>query len=160
VTAENGHRPLTDREKAQAERVFLGSVRYDGVRIYNGRWMSLQPDDTAMAPNGHVYFPPPIFKEDFGQRYSDMALLIHELTHVWQIQHGVWLKVRRVLVEGGVYRYGRPNPAQLFDSYTVEQQASIVEDWYRLANGLVPRWGTGSMAEYAALVRQAIPGRP
>lgn len=65
-----------------------------------------------------------------------LAVLAHELTHVWQYAHGMTLW-RYVLRERGRYGYvldGRP-----FEAYGYEQQASIVEDWVRVQLGLVTR---------------------
>lgn len=66
-----------------------------------------------------------------------LALLAHELTHVWQYANGMTL-LRYVWRERGVYAYrldGRP-----FSAYGYEQQAAMIEDWLRLSHGLSPRW--------------------
>ncbi|ESQ87199.1 hypothetical protein ABAC460_20725 [Asticcacaulis sp. AC460] len=65
-----------------------------------------------------------------------LAVLAHELTHVWQYANGMTLW-RYILRERGRYDYtldDRP-----FVEYGYEQQASIVEDWVRLRAGLVSR---------------------
>ena len=70
-----------------------------------------------------------------------LALLAHELTHVWQYANGMTL-LRYVWRERGVYAYrldGRP-----FHAYGYEQQAAIIEDWVRLSHGLGPRWQASS----------------
>ena len=62
--------------------------------------------------------------------------LMHELTHVWQGHNGafpvgyVFNSVWHQIVDSDAYAY---TPGQSWGSYNVEQQASIVEDWY--ANG-------------------------
>ncbi|WP_245531338.1 hypothetical protein [Asticcacaulis biprosthecium] len=65
-----------------------------------------------------------------------LAVLAHELTHVWQYAHGMTLW-RYILRERGRYGYvldGRP-----FADFGYEQQASIVEDWVRMRLGLMAR---------------------
>jgi hypothetical protein len=84
-------------------------------------------------------------------------LLIHELTHAWQILHSPldrgfvpgWLCqgiFEQVIVGGSSYDYGDPGPA--FSSFYNEAQAHIVDEWFagtglqapdRLPKGLVPR---------------------
>jgi len=64
-------------------------------------------------------------------------LLIHELTHAWQIKHSTFLPglvcdsvVNQARNEfgGSVYKYG---PAgQPWSKFNLEQQASIVDDWF------------------------------
>lgn len=85
-----------------------------------------------------------------------MSFLIHELAHVWQTQSGVWLKVRRIFVDGGDYDYGAINANAALGDYKVEEQASIVADYYRLLRGLQPQHGSGPVASYAAVVRRAM----
>jgi hypothetical protein len=150
-------RGLTAGELNQARWMFGDTVNFTIVQIHRGKYAFWQPDNTAMAPNGHVYFPAPIYHADFSINASTMWLLIHELTHVWQVQSGVWLKFRRVVLEGGVYDYGQLSPTRELQSYTVEQQGSIVADWFRLRHRLGAHHGSGALANYEAVVRRAIP---
>lgn len=92
----------------------------------------LQPAWITMAPDGHVWFHPNsgLWCEDFSTRSLNLrALLVHELTHVWQHQTGINLILRRPPFAR--YRY-RLQPGKPFTAYGLEQQASIVEDAYRL----------------------------
>lgn len=123
LPTKKNRRGLTSGEVLSAKTIFLDYIDYSKPRIIRGRYFSFQPDDTAMSPDGNVYFPPKIYGIDFSAAPSYMELLIHELTHVWQVQHGMWLKFRRVVMEGGVYDYGFVNPKRELNSYTVEQQA-------------------------------------
>jgi hypothetical protein len=68
-----------------------------------------------------------------------MPLLIHELTHVWQTQHGysVVEKLFYALHGAGVYKYGeeaglRQATAQgkHFKDFNTEQQGDICMDYY------------------------------
>ena len=82
-----------------------------------------------------MYFPDPSYKADFSGSTSDAAWLIHELTHAWQHQAHMWVRLRGVLYRN--YGYGDLDKARrTFLSYGVEQQASIVEDYFRLTHGL------------------------
>lgn len=111
-----------------------------------------------MAPDGEVYFPKTIYLADFSVSPQEMSLLIHELAHVWQIQSGVWLKITR-LFQGGVYDYGELSRDRKLKSYTVEQQASIIADWYLKRHRFNPQHGKGEQEAYEAVVRSALPVR-
>jgi hypothetical protein len=126
------------------------------VIVHRGRYAFWQPNTTAMAPDGEVYFPATIYLADFSTTPQAMSLMIHELAHVWQIQSGVWLKTTRLL-EGGVYDYGELSPDRKLQSYTVEQQASIIGDWYLTRHRLKTQHGKGAPATYEAVIRRALP---
>lgn len=87
---------------------------------------------------------------------GSISFLIHELAHVWQVQSGVWLKMRRLFIDGGDYDYGAIDPNRALRSYKVEEQASIVADYYRLLPGVGPQHGSGPIASSAAVVRGAM----
>jgi hypothetical protein len=78
-----------------------------------------------------IEFPP------FG---IDKNILIHEMTHVWQYYHGyhvvassVWANaVDKLGIGPDAYRY---TVGQAWNSYNVEQQAQLVEDWYNATIG-------------------------
>ena len=57
------------------------------------------------------------------------AVFIHEMTHVWQYFHGSYVKLSSIWAqtvgEGYTVVAGKA-----WDDYNVEQQATIVENWY------------------------------
>jgi hypothetical protein len=58
------------------------------------------------------------------------AIFIHEMTHVWQYHKGYWVVLRSAWANsrfGAGYEY---KSGDTWDSYNVEQQAHLVEDWY------------------------------
>ena len=50
------------------------------------------------------------------------------------------------------YDYGVLDPARPFRRRGIEQQAAIVEDWFRLTQGRAPYRGSGSVADYRAAI--------
>jgi hypothetical protein len=62
----------------------------------------------------------------FGAR---KAILIHEMTHVWQYYHGYSVELRSLWANtrGVGYPY---TVGENWDDYNVEQQAHMVEDWF------------------------------
>ncbi|MGE5716528.1 MAG: carboxypeptidase-like regulatory domain-containing protein [Acidobacteriota bacterium] len=63
----------------------------------------------------------------------DFTLLMHELTHAWQSQHGKSMFLSGLgcqildTVEGDAYSFGA---GEAWGDYNIEQQASIVATWY------------------------------
>ncbi|TCP66398.1 type IV secretion protein Rhs [Sphingomonas sp. PP-CE-1G-424] len=156
MTDDKNTRLLTIGELREAQWVYGPNIDFKSVIVHRGRYAFWQPATTAMAPDGEVYFPETIYLGDFSITPSAMSLLIHELAHVWQIQSGVWLKMTR-LFEGGVYDYGELSLERKLQSYTVEQQASIIADWYLTRHRLKTQHGTASPETYETVVRRALP---
>ncbi|MDN5780752.1 MAG: PAAR domain-containing protein [Luteimonas sp.] len=133
ATTEGESRGLTAGEIAMAKLVFGDSVDYARVKVHNGEylWFGMQPDDTAMTPNGEMYFNSKHFKED----YSNSADLdaqqwfMHEMTHVWQHQLGYPVKWRGALRIGISYTYTL-SAERRFCDYNMEAQGNILGDYF------------------------------
>lgn len=88
----------------------------------------------------------PDLSDDLSARPETLALLAHELTHVWQYANGMtfWSYLWR---ERGRYHYALTEDKP-FAAYGYEQQAAMVEDWVRDLNGLPPRRGSVGDAQH------------
>lgn len=118
-------RALSTQEKALAYSVFGESLALDGIRIIAHR---LILRNYAMSPNGHVYFHPENWCDDFSKcSLAQQSWLIHELTHVWQVQRG--LKVIRGALFNRKYSYVLIEGKKFF-KYGIEQQARMVQDYF------------------------------
>lgn len=116
---------LTQGEKALVTQVFGDHLRVDQIRIVAHR-MVLK--DYAVSPNGSVYFNAKDWCADFSVRgLNEQSWLIHELTHVWQIQQGLAV-IRKALVDRR-YQYVLEAGKNFFD-YGIEQQAQMVQDYF------------------------------
>lgn len=142
-------RTLSPAEIVLARTVFAGSLNAGRVRIVHEE----HPASVAarligrghqMVVRGDRIFAPP----SAGARSNDYcaqgvewsAVLAHELTHVWQYQHGLLSALRYVL--SGDWRYAYTlQPGRHFLDYGFEQQASMVEDYVLLTNGKPARHG-------------------
>jgi hypothetical protein len=150
------HRQLRDDERLWADQVFMGQLDYDRIWLTNlsrdgGRaftWPSLgstilvniddaidDPSHTAQYHGNTEYNAP-------GQ------VLIHELTHAWQIQHRSFSGL--VCNAAGTYDYGGRQPGESgappggprsgtwssrpWDDFGDEQQAHLVDDWFGMYN--------------------------
>ncbi|HSQ23355.1 MAG TPA: DUF4157 domain-containing protein, partial [Pyrinomonadaceae bacterium] len=134
-TATAGARPLDSTEETEARIVFGRNMNWGKVRVAESAIMAI--GGYARTPFDTVYFPPGTLSQPLGQR---MPFMIHELTHVWQTQHGysVFEKLFWALHGSGAYDYGgeenlRRAHAQgkRFTDFNTEQQGDICRDYYR-----------------------------
>jgi Domain of unknown function (DUF4157) len=144
-------RNLTSGELAKARPIFGASLDYSRVKVHNEKAYFFQPNDTAITPNGEIYFPPEVYKADFSLTIEDAAWLIHELVHVYQHQIGMWVRVNGALYR--TYKYGSlVGTKKVLKDFRIEQQASIVEDYFRKMNGLSPWRGDGALTDYERVI--------
>lgn len=142
------HRPLSTGEFDNATALFGSAIALDRVKVHARRYLPFQPRNVAMAPNGHIYFPKPSYKPDFSTSVPDLAWILHELTHVWQHQHGIWVRLRGALAVGR-YDYGDLGETdRAFTRFNIEQQAAIVGDYVLTTHGYRAQHGRGSRADY------------
>ena len=118
-------RQLTAGELALARSVFGDSLKPDSVQLKTAWWVLKH---YAVSPNGNIYFHPADWVTDFSQcSLAKQSWLIHELTHVWQLQHG--LKVVRGAIINRRYDYVL-EAGKSFFNYGIEQQARMVQDYF------------------------------
>lgn len=123
-----GGRSLTEEEIAVAKPIFADSLNLKAVRIKEGGLLTwFYPGVTT---GNIISFPTETF--DFSDE-KDRALLLHELTHVWQYQHDGWGYLPRVFIEeitqsdAYVVHY---EESKIFADYDLEEQAEIVAGYY------------------------------
>lgn len=129
-----GKRGLTAEEEAEARLVFGDALDYAAVRIAEAPVMAV--GDFARTPFNTVYFPPGTSARPFN---GFMPWLVHELTHVWQTQHGVGIvtKLLHAMRGPSAYRYGgeaalrgAAAEGKRFRDFNTEQQGDILRDYY------------------------------
>lgn len=151
MAARSSGRPPTPGEGGLITDVFGDAIDAAHVRFHRAKWWLFQPRHIVMAPDGHIWFHPtnPSWRDDFSTAPLALrALIVHELTHVWQHQRGISLPLRR----HPFCRYGYAiKPGRRFTAYGLEQQAEIVRHAYVLREGgEVP--GAPALDIYAALI--------
>ena len=123
--AKRQSRQLTAGEITLARSVFGNSLKLDGVQLKTAWWVLKH---YAVSPNGNIYFHPADWVTDFSQcSLGKQSWLIHELTHVWQLQQG--LKVIRGAIINRRYDYVL-EAGKSFFNYGIEQQARMVQDYF------------------------------
>jgi hypothetical protein len=145
-------RPLNAAELRLARGVFAGSIDYSRVRLIPTGVLEYRTvANTIRIP------------EKFTLTNDYMAqTLIHELTHVWQYQHGgtSYISISLATQIAGTIRSGSRNaayeyqiaPGASFFEFKPEQQGSIVENYFAMLRDLKapPRMQTSDrMAEIA-----------
>ena len=124
-TTQQKNRPLTEAEIKMAHSVFGPDFDVSQVRLKTAWWVL---KNYAVSPNGNIYFNPKDWVEDFSkQSLGKKSWLIHELTHVWQLQQG--LKVVRGAMMNRRYDYILKEGKSFF-TYGIEQQARMVQDYF------------------------------
>lgn len=143
-------RSLMQWEKSMALHVFQNTVPYDKVMISDGIGAGGRPytvPDIGSPGKYIIHMGPQAVPGVDALKLSmeHKATLIHELTHVWQGHNGgigyvlgsLWSQAKH---QNMAYWY---SPVQWKDwgDYNVEQQAQIVEDWFKNgSHDRDPRW--------------------
>lgn len=131
-------RVLTGGERALAREVFGEALDLDAIRLAPSPW----PFDRAFTAGRWVgrdwiVWPHRTLTPDLStERVGLQAVLIHELTHVWQAQRGVGLILGKLRAGDGPAAYAYPLGGDCaWESLNIEQQAMIVEHRFRLSRG-------------------------
>jgi Putative peptidoglycan binding domain len=151
------YRYLKQGEKVIGESVFKTSVAYDSVLIAdyflpgNTVPVTVQHPITTRMPitgipiiTGYyfvIYWGSIVYLNGADASDSRKKTLIHELTHVWQGQHGMPFAymVKSMLAQGkAIAQHWDRNEAYTYDKtnyknwrdYNVEQQGNLVSDWF------------------------------
>lgn len=125
---EGGVRLLTRGEIQLAQSIFLSTIDYSKVWIHRESYLpfNLQNKNTAMTPNGEIYFRDQ-YIDDFSQATADLQhLFIHEMGHVWQRAKGMNIIFRGLVSWMVSYHYTLDG--RLLSDYPMEQQAQIIAD--------------------------------
>jgi len=133
-----GLRLLTLGEINLARTVYGFTIRYNEVWIHRASYLpfNMQQNNVAMTPNGEMYFQEDVYEPDYSMPFQSMKredgqhIFLHEMMHVWQIQHGMWVRTRGAFSWAADYTYDLDKPN--LSNYGMEQQACIVSDYWLL----------------------------
>lgn len=125
-------RPLTAGELRALRSVFYDAVNYSRIRIARAPFPAYL---TACVIGSRITFRPSYYVDDFSDNYLKMALLVHEVGHVWQFQvHGPYATLEAILEHvwygDGAYSYRLATPVRPLADYGLEQQGHILRDYY------------------------------
>jgi hypothetical protein len=135
-TIKHKTRPLTNEEITTAKTIFGSSLQYNLIRI----------DDEAriMTKDKGIIYVGFNTINSWGAIRED--IFIHELVHVWQYQHfgaGYITNALKAQVSEAGYNYAYTEgwyKKKTIHDFNAEQQADLVQDFYRLKNGFSAQW--------------------
>jgi hypothetical protein len=169
-------RPLSREERRLAQSVFGRAIHYDRVRLIPTPLLEYRTvGDTIRIPTDFS-----ISHRTEGEYMAQT--LIHELTHVWQYQHGGTSYISTSLASqvAGAVATGSRNAAYDYDvaahtsffEFTPEQQGRLIKNYFAMkrdaaapphgsytGNHLGPdgNWRTTSYADRAAEINRELP---
>jgi hypothetical protein len=145
-------RSLTPGEIGLLQPIFGQTLPYDSqtVDTNDGEWGGA---GNSITPNGIPYFSPGIFVSDFSALVIPLLsrwIFIHEFMHVWQLYHGtnpiagaIYAWLSSGCDYDAAYPYDLTTSSSL-GSFNIEQQASIVADYWYVSISQSPRYNNGS----------------
>ncbi len=129
-----GVRLITMGEIALASSLYGERLRYNQIWVHRESYLpfNLQPVDVAMSPNGEMWFREDTYSHDFSMEVDVQKKhrFMHEMMHVWQAQHGMFVRTRGLFSRFADYSYSL-DKADIWH-YSLEQQASLVSDYWLL----------------------------
>lgn len=153
-------RPLTAGEIALLRPFFGDAIPYELVRI---------DEHALLGPSWGNFCYVSFFTINSWGPMADTTL-VHELVHVWQYTHRGAVYIPRALAaqrSAMGYNYGGLEPlrrAAGLESFNYEQQADLIEDAFRLANGYPAQWVPGRGPEvlpyYYPFLREVLAATP
>lgn len=129
-----GVRLITTGEIGLARSLYSYGIRYNKVWVHWGSYLpfNLQPVDVAMSPNGEMWFREDTYSHDFSMEadVQKKHRFMYEMMHVWQVQHGMFVRTRGLFSRFADYSYSLDKTE--IRHYSLEQQASLVSDYWLL----------------------------
>jgi len=112
------------------KRIFIS----DGLGLGDAPWTDNPMDLFYIMAVGPECYPDCTSRKKYKGFGRTDSIFIHEMVHVWQYNLGVFVKLDAIAAriwekvsEDDAYEYTIGKP---WNSYNVEEQASIVERWY------------------------------
>ena len=136
-------RTLTMKETVAAFNIFQTSINYAKVRVKDDLGLGGSPwtSPPGFGSSNYILHVGETLYTDLAKNNNRKTVFIHELTHVWQGQHGVPLgyvlnsafhqSVAAILSGGKVAKAYQYTPGLKWSQYNCEQQATIVDHWFR-----------------------------
>ena len=136
-------RNLTDKERKILKSIYFDDVDYGKVKITNQHLFSyLLKKYSAIVFDNTIVFSKLAYKNDFSIHTGSMALLLHEICHIWQYQslNYRWYKagIEHLKFGKSTYSYNIADHKKLTD-FRFEQQGEIMADYYKLKQKNSPK---------------------
>ena len=156
-------RPLRWRSLTPGEQDLCGEVFGMSLAPLRVRLFSLPVWRRPFVPSGRlVVWPADSAMADFAQAPLWLrSVFVHEMTHVWQAQHGVFLPFAKLKAGDGRAAYAYDlNDGRGFSELNIEQQAMIVQHAYVAARGGAAPYDSPAYARILAAWPGSLGSRP
>ena len=134
-------KPLAVRRLTAGERRLAAEMFGRGLDAARVRIFAIPVWDRAfVAGPGLIVWPAATARPDFAAAdvpLAVQAVFVHELTHVWQAQNGVWLLAAKLRAgdSAAAYAYDLAGDSD-FARLNIEQQAMVVEHAFLSLRGV------------------------
>ena len=123
--------------------IYFDDINYDKVKITNQHLFSyLLKKYSGIVFDNTIVFTKKSYKDDFSINTFSMALLVHEMCHVWQFQNTDyrWIKagIEHLKFGKSTYSYNIADHKKLTD-FRFEQQGDIMADYFSLTKRNNPK---------------------
>jgi hypothetical protein len=148
-------RKLCHNELSILKSIYYNEIDYETIKITTDHIFSkLLKKYSAIVFDNTIVFTKKSYKEDFSLNLNSMALLVHEVCHVWQFQNlnYRWYKagIEHLKFGKSTYIYSIANKTKLTD-FRFEQQGEIVADYFKLRESK-----SNSVNEYEKVIYSVI----
>ncbi len=136
-------RKLNNNELQILKSIYFNKIDYDKVKLTNQHLLSrLLKKYSGIVFDNTIVFTKRSYKVDFSINTGSMALLVHEICHVWQYQNlqYKWYKagIEHLKFGKSTYSYNIADHKKLTD-FRFEQQGEIMADYFRLKKRNSPK---------------------
>ena len=137
------NRKLNNNELQLLKSLYFNEIDYNKVKLTNQHLFSkLLKKYSVSVFDNTIVFTKKSYKDDFSKNIGSMALLVHEMCHVWQYQNlnYRWYKAGMEHLKFGksTYSYNIADHKKLTD-FRFEQQGEIMADYFRLIQRNSPK---------------------
>jgi len=128
-------RRLNNNEIKILKSLYFNEIDYDKVILTNQHIFSkILKKYRGIVFDNTIVFTKKSYKDDFSLNTGSMALLVHEMCHVWQYQNlnYRWFKagIEHIKFGRSTYSYNIADHKKMID-FRFEQQGNIMADYFR-----------------------------
>ncbi len=128
-------RKLCNNELIILKSLYFNEINYSKIKLTNQHIFSkILKKYSGIVFDNTIVFTKKSYKSDFSKNINDMALLVHEVCHVWQYQNlnYRWYKagIEHLKFGKSTYSYNIAMNKKLTD-YRFEQQGEILADYFK-----------------------------
>ncbi len=150
-------RKLNNNELQILKSIYFDTINYNKIKLTNQHLFSkLLKKYSGIVFDNTIVFTKKSYKDDFSINDGSMALLVHEMCHVWQYQNlnYRWYKagMEHLKFAKSTYYYNIADHKKLTD-FRFEQQGEIMADYFRLKKGNSPKVAVYEEVVYSSINR-------